>query len=379
MEHLHFDGIRHLDPLPLRYFGGLVEFDGQDFHTFLDRIGAEESELLMMTVMPEVTGKTDVALANCIIQEWLFFGVLHAFFAAFGVRVVRRDFIELRDGDTFVTTRSLPALAVRLFDHQTDALLRTDNQHGQSYYRHVLDGQARRDPVAARRALEAYVNDLKAQDLPDREKAIKRFEPPAARARTGAKVWDCLKHAQRFLRGMHDITRKSYLPMLTDLNLYLSVQMLLESLGFLALRFSKDNHRMDVIGVEMFPIWTQRAHDAGQCPRRIDVVFAGSVSQKYFATSLRTESTLDHSNCSAKQCNANSVDIENDLPHHHKDCDGTCEAIGLSESNLSRMKHLLEEGTFGILRFVEDSEGKLSIQVVNARDGVAYTALSHVW
>lgn len=125
MDHIPLPRDPVRSPPRIRYYC-LEEYDRADFNTYPDRQGWTQMELFTTSTWTEVDtpGGRGQKAAAAFLQQWLFFGLLHAIF---GNIVVFEDYIDEESGTKYVHTRSLQAHADQLIaTRDSGRLLETD-------------------------------------------------------------------------------------------------------------------------------------------------------------------------------------------------------------------------------------------------------------
>jgi hypothetical protein len=89
---------------------GNVRYDSQGFHGFLERNGWNEQRLL-----ESFTQQKFHRFGQSVMQEWLYFGVLHEFADICQVPINLNEFVGIgSDGRRIVTGKSLPEYMARV-------------------------------------------------------------------------------------------------------------------------------------------------------------------------------------------------------------------------------------------------------------------------
>lgn len=125
MDHLPVPKDPARSPPRIRYYC-LEDYDRGDFDTYPERQGWTQTELFTTSTWTEAdnAGGRGWRAAAAFLQQWLFFGLLHA---AFGDIVIFEDYIDEEDGTQYVHTRNLLAHADQLVATRASGrLLETD-------------------------------------------------------------------------------------------------------------------------------------------------------------------------------------------------------------------------------------------------------------
>lgn len=104
MDHIPLPSDPVRSPPRIRYYC-IAEYDRGDFGTYPERLGLTQTEILTASTRARV-GSTVSKSVAAFLQQWLFFGLLHA---AFGDAIVFQDFIDEESSTKYVHTRKLLA------------------------------------------------------------------------------------------------------------------------------------------------------------------------------------------------------------------------------------------------------------------------------
>jgi hypothetical protein len=116
----------------------LVKYDCHGFFNFLERLGRSEDKLLEM-----LHDETARPLAESILQEWLYFGVLHHFSDVCGVPLALGDFISVDEYEKKVVSskswpRYLAAISGKAYSDEQHKQIEAGLQHATSILRRIV-------------------------------------------------------------------------------------------------------------------------------------------------------------------------------------------------------------------------------------------------
>lgn len=101
------------------------------------------------------------------------------------------------------------------------------------------------------------------------------------------------------------------------------------------------------------------------------------LSSLYLASNLdRPEREVCHKDCTTRLCITSQIDEKKYVTRHDaRNCDGNCEYIGVSQSELL---YILRSGVIPLI-YYDAKNAPNSIKLVPAIPGTSYVAISHVW
>lgn len=291
---------------------GLVKYDKGGLGGFLGRLGYTPTQFLVI-----VEKGDQRPLVESILQEWLYFGTLHAFSEVTQVSLDLEEFIQRDAGKTPVLNSKhlLSYLAVTV----DKAREYTQADHDQ--IRSVLDHDARVLADVVRR-FTVWFEHLTPSIL------FSIFI-----------LMESLTEAYRLLSGQ-------YTSIVAD---YMS-----PSPGIYFGKIMKRN---------------------GWCLADIQGQLHSTTSVAYFLNLLPSFNGPEHEICTLDKCNFATRTVNQPVRLHNTPiCSGDCQKIAIPPSDLTQ---ILERGSYPVIQCLNDGQD-MTLQVVEAKD-YEYTAISHVW
>ena len=322
MDHLPYPNNATLPPLRVPYLCGDVEsYDGLGLEEFPRRKGWTTN------IPPSQWSTRDTAR----MQSWLFFGLLEELA---GQSFERHHFLDVStDGQQYVTTRKLPALLKdrcqensRLYLRMASLGFRDMSQRG------FLRGR----PHV--RLNERVTISLR---LAEEQSDILDAETPSARTIT------------------------------------LSIKILIWSIRNALTTYLPSREENSNLTLRQSRLLRLRMLDGGKCPYWTEVYLQtySAAMIYYLAATPSVGGNVNHRRCSAEQCIAHDVDMQRYTTKHVKD-ECQCNMVA---PDIEKIATIIENGGVPLISLKELSTGILALDVVQAKYGLHYTAISHVW
>ena len=323
MDRLPYPEDAVLPPLRVPFICGDVErYDGKGLRDFPSRrTGWTESSPLSQWSLQ------DTARA----QSWLYFGLLEELF---GQSFNRNAFVEVSaNGQQHITTHKLPAL-LKWFCQETSQIYK-------------------------------FMTSFGFIDISD--KGFLRGRP---RLRLDGRLTDALKLAEEQSNALDTGGPLSCL-------IALSIKVLIWSVSNALNTYLPSREKTKGFSPRQSRLLKQRMLEGGKCPYWTEVYQRTySVAMlNYLAASPSVGGTSDHGGCSANQCVAHDIDEEQYTTKH---VDDTCQCE-MTSPNINKVLDIIQNGGVPLMNLQVLPNELLSLNVVRAKYGLHYTAISHVW
>jgi hypothetical protein len=342
---------------------GLAKYDGQDVDGFLERQGLTEDQLLEL-----LAGERTRQRGESLLQEWLYFGCLHAFSSICDLPEVHLDmdsFIK-EDGPGGEKT----VMSENLKDYLHDVLFEKRKRlefelltgHGHAFY-----------PLDPPEAQKWVSNASMPEDLLPR---AKRLGMKLLGDDSQVLMKSCFEQAVGVL---NKLAYRVGTALFEKLNapILISIWILHESLA----QSCRHMFALDTSGVFEGPFkslatafLSKKMQGNGWCPSRAARLESG-LSLSYFASVLPSFDERNHSKCLDYKCMATARSVSELMPQHVGSCPGDCKPISVPVAELNR---ILENNSYPLLRRLDSASG-LEFEIVDAKDQKEYVAISHVW
>lgn len=325
-----------------------VRYDRAGFDGYLERIGTNERSLLGVPL-----GAPSEVLMVSIIQEWLFFGLLHEFGEILGLPPDLNAFIVAAGAERRyprLTLSPLPAFLRDLVLHRARAQLGfTDETLA------ATQGSVPLTLVAAFSLVQEDAAEL------DRER--KRL--CACLSRASAFLFNLLEACPEVAEGMpgQSTARR--------LNVILFISCFIKALIQIA-RCVLEKLGQDILpGPWLGNLFQAHMARAGWCPSQVESILYLDSSELFAACTMPSFDHRSHSKCSDIKC----LEPAGPPTVHVSSCDGHCPLVEAGERWLNE---ILARDSFPVLQCRVTGD-KTQLEVVDRNTVTEYVAISHVW
>lgn len=290
----------------------LVSYDGQSFPEFLQRLGYTGTDILAM-----LHDTDKVRMAESILQEWLYFGILHSVSEITHIPIDLNQFIHVNEnGSRTVVSQHWLDVFAALSEKETPF---TEEQHSKllgrlNYASDVLGAVARGWPQWHLHLTPAIIFSI-------------------------CILVETVSEALRLLSNFRTPISTSYMSLMPGL------------------------------------YFENAMRESGWCVASVQGVLHGNVSVGYFASLLSSYSDQPHPDCTDIKCHKVYVEV-GDMPRQHaeQDCQDQCDEVAVDQLALST---ILDKGSFPAV-IAQEIAGDIVLKVIDAHD-LDYVAISHVW
>ncbi|KAL9051416.1 MAG: hypothetical protein Q9162_006023 [Coniocarpon cinnabarinum] len=240
---------------------------------------------------------------SSFVQNWLFFGLLQAYFAEWSLPVSQKDFLEEVDGETFVTTRLLQ-------DYLVAAVIYEHNRH-----QSLMRDKRPTNQVAAygnEELQKAHLRIANSHSLLRRHRDVLRDEIKLTAVEPS--IWDSILILGATLARAHHVI---FRPVQTE------TQQEFQFVNYDGFRLQS------VLDFRLSDQW---------CPherKNVSHLISGRLPEVAFFSQLdRGHAEVSHADCTERECIAYQVTDKTAYRtrHVHDDCD--CEMIGFREGDV---------------------------------------------
>ena len=122
-----------------------------------------------------------------------------------------------------------------------------------------------------------------------------------------------------------------------------------------------------------------RMIDLGWCPAQIvNLSHKYSCTTIYYISGLRTDRGVVHTQCSTERCIAHNIDESLYVPRHSQVCD--YKSCSLAELSSATAASIIEDNCgIPLVACSVSINGEMQMNIVRAKPGLRYIAISHVW
>jgi hypothetical protein len=342
--------LRHAPPYDRKGFEGFPERIGMSEDVIMTEISAEWREHGQMQEAPMIVDMPRREYIESVLQEWLWFGLMHEFELACSVEKDDADgsFTVVRDGKLVLDTTPLMAyvrkvLLVELF-------------------KSPLSWDQERIKESSSAMLFAEWRRVKSEGSTFGQVRRKYAQATAGFAR-------CLKRVRNITRIVLDESR----PILR-FEIALSIDILCSTLHHLVNTLWSQFIDMEARPLFYTNKFKRKMLSRNWCPARIESLLTEDLPCQYIFSLLPSSAEVSHRSCHRRACHQRPKDPGNMKPSHRmSDCE--CEIISFDETELIRVLHL--GGNPGVAK-VRSPNGTVSYEIVDVR-GRDFIAISHVF
>ena len=342
--------LRHAPPYDGKGFEGFPERIGMSEDVIMAEISAEWQEDGMVEEAPMIAGVPHRDYIESVLQEWLWFGLMHEFELACGVEKDDADgsFTVVRDGNLVLDTTPLMAYVRKVLIVE---LLNSTPSWDQERIKEMPSIMLMVEWKNAR--LEESTSEL--------------FQMKYAQTTAGmARCLQCVRDITRIVLSQNR-------PILR-FEIAVSIDILCETL----------RHLVDVLWSQLIYLapssqfytdkFERKMLSRNWCPARIESLLVEDLPSQYIFSLLPSSAEVSHVSCIPRACRQRPKDPRTMKPSHRmSDCE--CEMISFDETALIRILQL--GGSPGILK-VRSQNGTVSYEIVDVR-GCDFIAISHVF
>ncbi|KIX03477.1 uncharacterized protein Z518_07030 [Rhinocladiella mackenziei CBS 650.93] len=336
MDHFHIpSGAMHIR---VRY-SGKKPYDRGPFHTYPDRTGWKKEELLVENGFRS-RNKSD---AEAFFQTWLYFGTLITVFRIGRVEIQETDFLEMDDGQTYLTTKHLDASVAAW--KRTWAGRNTPSSCNCAW----ADTQSILDEV------KKHIDSFGAIPCPTFDEPSFGYNRPRVPSPVSRET---LTAIVALAYTLSEVAIKIYKPDWNRFDQYI-------------------NYTTDLV--------KDRVEANGWCQLDMRRMFTqlGMDGHYYFALLESPHEKHEHKNCSETHCvAANTVDETAYRPRHVSTCNGRDEINAAEAMNITKqVVAIIERHGIPVISWQKkksETRFKLVIQDAVSRK-MKYVAISHVW
>lgn len=362
MQHLWLDRDGLAEPDRVKLYDR-VQYDGEGFTGFLDRLGIGKVGLLTRIdaqARQEVEGHSydhnERDYLTSVVQEWLFIGLVMDFFESVGHKIAREELIESVDGVQYLTTATLKQIlmttlckAVHGEDaaYQIQSYLQTSSESEQIDFERSIYAEARKHAEQSKGIWAAANLHLVEQRL-----------------------WRNIYTAECSLRFA---TNSRYDTTCT------ACWIIMESLIIIASWLFDVDMPQPVQPPFMWYLHSDACKRQALCLSLFSRLVLGcTATDMYISTLLQPVRTQHHDECkSFGPCHAKNLLPAG--PLHRTDCDQTCKLEDISPTDMEVLCEALRTDHWGIIVFIDDEPASSRYRMESNQAGRPYIAISHVW
>jgi hypothetical protein len=342
--------LRHAPPYDRKGFEGFPERIGMSEDVIMAAISAEWPEDGMVEEAPMIAGVPHRDYIESVLQEWLWFGLMHEFELACGVEKDDADgsFTFMRDGKLVLDTTPLMAYVRKVLIVE---LLNSTPSWDQERIKKMPSTMLMVEWENAR--LE--------------ESTSEQFQMKYAQTTAGM---------ARCLQRVRDITRivLSQNSPILRFEIAVSIDLLCSTIHYLINELWSQLIHLEPRSPFYKNRFERKMLSQNWCPARINSLFYQDLPCQYIFSLHPSSAKVSHTSCDSRACRQRPKDPGNMKPSHRtSDCE--CEMISFDETALIRVLQL--GGNPGILK-VWSQNGTVSYEIVDVR-GCDFIAISHVF
>jgi hypothetical protein len=319
-------------------YSGKQHYSRGFFHEYPEREGWKKEDLLIENDFGG-RSKSDV---ESFFQTWLYLGMLVSIFNLGGVDIQESEFLKTYDGQTYLTTESLPSRVEIWRDQWAGEEFLEHRRFRWALTKHVLD------------EVKTYINAFGGILCPTFESEFVSSHNSSTRSPISDEI---LTAIVALAHTLSELTIKAYY---AEWNSY--------------------DHYINYTTV----LLKSSLEERGWCPLNVKrmLTHLGTDGQYYFALLECPHDKGSHENCSERQClAANNTDERAYVTQHYTTCDGNDDITVETTAEITeKIVGIIRGGGIPVISWKEgevDTAPKLQIcdAVV---DGIKFVAISHV-